>query len=201
MKIIPIILLLILSQQLIDCLSANKTLRNPCIISSECKTPGTHCNRELGVCECDIEYPIPVPKTGFCLDFRRLGEECLTDDQCTQIENGFCFGGKQIDLIPANYIWDHPINVSNLWYTTTRSNPKERTPNGCRCKPGYRHVKDKCFKISFNYNDYKCIDCTLVVSIFIITLINQFLIECLSNSTDIPAMMTSAVVILAFISI
>ena len=143
MKIISIILLLISSKQVIYCLSSNKTFLNKkCRINSSnplyCN-PGTHCNIKLGFCECHSDYPIPVPKTGFCLDYRNLGEGCLLDEQCSRMGDRICSESKQIDSMTENDI--------RLHFELRDDNIIALLNGKCQCKPGYRQVNGICYQI------------------------------------------------------
>ena len=169
MKIISIILLLILSEEVSYSLSSNKTLPKSCWISfvgtTNCYTPGTHCNSELGLCECDSEYPIPVPKTGYCLDYRSSGQICLTGEQCSLSENSICFGGKQIDSITENQI--------RLYFRWRDTNPKEY--GHCRCKQGYKQMGLHCYLSLIKYS--KCSSthhCTQLVNKYLSKLNPKF---------------------------
>ena len=155
MKIISILLLFIcLSQEVTYCLSANKTLHNfKCQNGKEskhlpkyCNKPGTHCNKQLGFCECDFNYPIPVQKSGYCLDYRRLGEGCLVGQQCSQTENSICFGDKPIDSLTEVYVRDYFRNRDTL----------QELYGVCQCKPGYKQVNNFCYQTFVKSKLMKC---------------------------------------------
>ena len=166
MRVQSIILLLISSQEVSYSLSSNKTLPNKkCGISSsdslDCNNPGIHCNKDLGVCECDSQYPIPLGKIGFCLDYRKPEEECLTEEQCSQ-ENSFCFGGKQIESITENDVRNY-FNGRDI-------------PGKCRCKIDYLLISNKC--LSITNKNFKCSrsdECTKTVSY----------LKCLKHNTNV----------------
>ena len=151
MKIISITLLLILSQKVSYSESFNRTLPKNCGNNEFCKTPSTHCNIELGVCQCSFEYPIPVPRIGYCLDYRRLGEKCVIDEQCRQKPNRICFGSKQIDSITERdvtvyfrrrkvHIYDENLSI-----------------NFCQCSLRHQQdiLNDKCKIWKYNYDEKK----------------------------------------------
>ena len=143
---ITFILIISLLEKVSHSFSVDKILPISCKISSSygrnrCPTPGTHCNKDLKFCECDDNYPIALPRSGFCLDFRSLGEECLIDDQCRQTENSFCFYPNQIDSITKDHVKE---------YFKWRDSPKKRFGH-CKCKQDFKQVGHHCYRISSNY--------------------------------------------------
>jgi hypothetical protein len=49
------------------------------------------CNKTLGLCECKPQYPIHLSRHSPCLDYRKLGEQCIHSSQCSKTSNAVCY--------------------------------------------------------------------------------------------------------------
>ena len=114
MKIISFTLLLIVSQDVSQCLVSHGLSDTKSLRQTGCRSS---------------EILITVEKIGFCFDYKRLGEECLIKEQCSQIENTICFGGKQIESLTESQIMDYYRGVTGV----------------CQCENGYKQIGPKCF--------------------------------------------------------
>ena len=145
MKIISIILILFSSQKVSYCLSYDKTLLKKCWVTfisgfrqdHNCLKPNTHCSPDLGLCECDSDYPISVQKLGNCLDYRKLGEVCLIGEQCSQTNKTICLGGRHIDS----------LSETEVKYYYQRRDYHKNFYGVCRCRGGYRQEGDNCYSV------------------------------------------------------
>jgi len=52
---------------------------------------GAKCNKVLGLCQCKSEYPINLSEHIPCLNFRKLGEQCIHSSQCGKTSNAVCY--------------------------------------------------------------------------------------------------------------